>query len=116
MRTWLLSVTIRWLGPTAPSVSGVLSVPSSPTAAKLADNSGEGIDGVAMLAAAKGLFWASMPRASDLLSMGVGGDRRTLFTGLRIGRGFFGTRTGACVCCRANSEKSAESLAVAVPA
>src|ERR1043165_4015465 len=114
MRTWLLSVTIRWLGPTAPSVSGVLSLPISPRAAKLADNSGEGIDGVAMLAAAKGLFWASS--RSDLLSIGVGGDRCTLFTGLRMGRGFFATRTGACVCCRANSEKSEESLAVAVPA
>src|SRR6185503_7894613 len=42
-RTWLASVTIKWLGPTAPWVSGLKTVSSSGTASKLAEGDGDGI-------------------------------------------------------------------------
>src|SRR5580765_7690896 len=42
MLTWLLRVTIKWLGPTAPWVAGKAFRPSSAKARKVAEGEGEG--------------------------------------------------------------------------
>src|SRR6266851_5521366 len=41
IRTWLFSVVIRWFGPTAPWVSGGITVPLSVRARKVADIAGD---------------------------------------------------------------------------
>src|SRR5688572_19587849 len=109
MSTWVLRVTIRWLGPTAPCVSGGMEVLASPKAAKLAAGDGEassGAGGAAVESSARG---SSVPRTPP-------GTRKRPGPGMGA---WCSLRAGACAGCwacrRANSVKFTTARAVWVP-
>src|SRR5262245_18125566 len=122
MRTWLLSATIKWFGPTAPWVSGLNALPSSPNAGKLAVNcgvgrpdvSGEPADSVLLAVVAVLLLGATAAADFFLALSGTGRFGRGVNG--RFGLGLAGMVRPDCFSSLASSVKFPVLRLVATPA